>query len=268
MRKDFMLITLAAVAVAWNIAPARAQTSTDAQNPTASTQGPAATAAGTTISAVLDKSVDAKKAKVGDQVQATTTADGRIVTGAVIPRGAKLMGRVTEVKAHEKGSANAQSTLGIQFERAVVKGGEAVPIHGVIQAIAAPAQAPMASSAPDMSGGGPSGGYGQGGLGQGGYGTPAPTASRGTVGTAGQPASPASGPRGGVPGATDGTTSTVGTTGGAAAGQLPPNATGVVGIKDLRLDQSQSAQAPVISSDIKNVKLDSGTQLLVRVTPQ
>src|SRR5581483_876120 len=113
MYPKFSVLALVLIAFAGS---ATAQTSS-----TQSSSNAAATASGgTTINAVLDKSIDAKKAKAGDQVEAKTTADAMVGTTS-IPRGSKLVGHITEAKPHEKG--NAESSLGIQFDQAVIKGG-------------------------------------------------------------------------------------------------------------------------------------------------
>ena len=62
-------------------------TAQTAPNPSASTGGSAATtsaAGNTTIAATLSKSIDAKKAKVGDEVTAKTLQELRSASGVVI----------------------------------------------------------------------------------------------------------------------------------------------------------------------------------------
>ena len=90
--------------------------------------------AGTTIPAMLDKPVDARKSKVGDDVLAQTTEpikeDGQII----IPKGSKIIGHVTEAKARTNDDPN--SVLGITFERAVLKKGGELPLKLTIQAVA------------------------------------------------------------------------------------------------------------------------------------
>jgi len=247
MHARLSFLALVVIAFAWTAA---AQTNQSSSNPAASS--------GTTINAVLDKSIDAKKVKPGEQVEAKTTADA-MIAGTTIPRGSKLIGHVTEAKPHEKGSG--ASSLGIQFDQVVVKGGQQVPIHTAIQAIAAPQPSAPIGSAPDMSAGG--GGYGQGGYGQGGYGSTGTPRGVGQAPTA---------PMGGV-GPNPGETSPAATTASSApnsGGQLSASSTGVLGIKDLKLEStaSDSTQGSVITSDNKNVKLDAGTHLLLRVTGQ
>src|SRR5215475_13090699 len=98
-------------------------------------QGSANLASGTAANAVLSQSIDAKKNKPGDPVTARTTeatkSDGKVV----IPKGAKLVGHVTEAKARTKGQS--ESTLGVVFDKAVLKSGEEVPLNMTVQAIGA-----------------------------------------------------------------------------------------------------------------------------------
>jgi hypothetical protein len=232
----------------------------------------AAASQSATLSAVLTKSVDAKKAKEGDQVQAKTTQDATTSAGTKIPRNTKLIGHVTEAKAKAKGES--QSTLGFVFDKAVLKNGQEIPLHGVIQAVAAAPQVNMGTGA-DM---GTSAGM-----------DPGVGANAGAAGSMGQRGNP-----GGVVG---GATNTVGNVAGSAAGavnqttgvaaneagqvaangaaMLNANSTGVVGMKDIQLQQATSAaatsttgggSAPVLTSSSNNVRLDSGTQLVVKST--
>ncbi len=98
-------------------------------------QNSASLSAGTTFEAALAGSLDARKNKEGDQVVAHTTqavkSDGQVV----IPKGSKLIGHVTQAKARAKGES--ESALGIVFDKAVLKNGQEMPIHVMIQALAA-----------------------------------------------------------------------------------------------------------------------------------
>src|SRR5260221_4181217 len=72
---------------------------TAAQSPTpAETAGSEASlAGGTVINAELNSSIDSKKAKPGEQITAHTTEAVRSTDGrAILPKGAKLVGRVTQ----------------------------------------------------------------------------------------------------------------------------------------------------------------------------
>jgi hypothetical protein len=102
------------------------------------TNGPAAppTAVlenGSILYAEISKTVDAKKAKVGDPVTAQLLADvighGKIL----LRRDSKLMGHVTEVQARSQ--ENPESRLGIVFEKAMPKGGQEMPFRSVLLAL-------------------------------------------------------------------------------------------------------------------------------------
>src|SRR5262249_21713615 len=128
-------------------APAQAQTSANtaasANAAAQAEQANAALASGTAMNAALNSPIDSKKAKVGDSVTAHTTeavkADGK----PVIPKGTKLVGRVTQASTRAKGEAKGESTresnaaLGVIFDKAILKNGQEVPISASIQALAA-----------------------------------------------------------------------------------------------------------------------------------
>ena len=88
---------------------------------------------GSILYAEISKTVDAKKAKVGDQVTAQLLADvighGKIV----LRRDSKLIGHVTEVQARSQ--ENQESRLGIVFEKAMIKGGQEIPFRSVLLAL-------------------------------------------------------------------------------------------------------------------------------------
>src|SRR5690349_14940108 len=78
-------------------------------------------AEGTTVNAVLAKPLDSNKCKPGDPVSATAAQDVKSDGKVVIRRGSRLMGHVTEAKPKSAGEAN--SSLGIVFDHAVLKDG-------------------------------------------------------------------------------------------------------------------------------------------------
>jgi hypothetical protein len=229
--------------------------SADAQGPapaTRSEQTGASLAGGTRISAELNSSLDSKKAKPGDAVTAHTTeavksADDR----TILPKGTKLVGHITQASARSKG--DSESALGIGFDKAILKGGEEVPLNATIQALAAPASnAPGLMPGPSMPTTSPSGG----------------TNNPGMPGNRGSQPNPGSYPPGSYP-RTDGGGSYPNA--GAetnSAGELPPNSRGVYGLEGLQLSMapSNSTQVSLISSNGKNVHLDGGTRMLL-VTP-
>jgi len=90
-------------------------------------------AAGTTICGALANSIDAKKVKPGDAIIARVTlpvlSDGKVI----IPNGAKVTGHVTWAKTRSRGSD--ESELGIVFDRAVLKNGSELSLSLTVQAI-------------------------------------------------------------------------------------------------------------------------------------
>jgi hypothetical protein len=212
-----------------------AQTPPNSQSP--STEA-AKIAPGIVIPAELAKSIDSKKAKEGDPVTAKVVVDMLSGGAVIVPRDTKIAGHVTEAKSRGKGES--ESTLGIIFDRLILKNGQEIPLHAVVQAVGAPivARAPSMSennnprSSPASNPGGYGSHPGMGGTGQ-------PSNPAGAQNTEDQPAN-----IGGTP-------------------PLPMNATGVVGISGLTL-RTTSATSSTLASEKKNVKLDSGTQLLLR----
>jgi hypothetical protein len=222
-----------------------------AQEPAASGrsgQSEASLAGGTPISAELNSSIDSKKAKAGDAVMAHTTEAVKSTDDrTILPKGTKLVGHITQASARSKG--DGESTLGIGFDKAILKGGEEVPLNLTIQALAAPAS--YASTAPDVnsmpSPSGPSNVPG------GSTRNPPMSDNR----SSGRPDGPA-GSTGSYPSTSAGSEPT-------AAEELPPNSRGVIGLKGLKLGTApvNNTQVSVLTSDGKNVHLDSGTRLLL-----
>jgi len=87
---------------------------------------------GSILYAELAKTVDAKKAKVGDPVSAVLVADVLAHGKIVLRHDSKLVGHVTEVQIHTKEAP--ESRLGIVFDKAITKGGE-VPFQSALLAI-------------------------------------------------------------------------------------------------------------------------------------
>lgn len=91
------------------------------QNSKNSTDSPAASdensliKAGTTIEAMLKSSLNAKKSKVGDEVILKTTKTIKQDGEVIVPKGTKLIGKITEVQ--EKSKSDATSKIGMVFER-------------------------------------------------------------------------------------------------------------------------------------------------------
>lgn len=102
-------------------------------------------AAGTTICGALANSIDAKKAKPGDPIIARITLPVLSHGKVIIPNGAKVTGHVTWAKSRSRGSD--ESELGIVFDRAVLKDGSELPLLLTVQAIGreSPSAAEIAS---------------------------------------------------------------------------------------------------------------------------
>jgi hypothetical protein len=223
---------------------------------------------GATLQAELTKSVDAKKAKAGDEVTAKLTQDVKSNGKVVLHKGSKLVGHVTEAQAKDK--QNTESKLGIVFDKAMVKGGQEVSFNSVIQALAPPVQGAL-SVAGDESGE-VGGGRGNGGMGNGGMGGvrttggPLGGAVGATTSTAGSAVGGVANTAGSVANSTVGGVNN--TAGAAVNGTFNSAAHGVFGMPGLALNTAAagSAQGSVISSASRNVKLDSGTQMVLQVT--
>ena len=77
----------------------------------------------------MSQTVDARKAKPGDEVTAMLTDDVRANGRLLLLRGTMLVGRVTEAQARTRvGDGSTDSRLGIAFERAVLRDGQELTI--------------------------------------------------------------------------------------------------------------------------------------------
>ncbi len=211
----------------------------------------------TTITGKLQGSLNADKAKVGDEVVLKVTDKVKHNGRVVIEKGSKLVGKVTEVKRDAKGSAG--STVGVAFDTLVQKG-QSIPVAVNILAVnsvtsAVSAGDPLASSVSGSSRTQASGRTSGGGL-LGGVGNTVGGLAGGATSTVG--------------GVVDTTTSVAGNTVGAAT-QTTAATTGSLGtnISGLSIGKSANASASnstTLSKEKGNVKLDSGTQFTVAVS--
>jgi hypothetical protein len=225
--------------------------------------------AGTTFNAALVTAVDSKRTKPGDEVTARTTENVRSEGKTVLPKGTKLIGRVTRSSARAKG--DTESSVGIAFDRAILKSGQEIPLNLVIQALAS-SQAAASAGTGDMDMMADAGAsMNASGAGR----------SRGVLGAAGSTV-------GSTAGTATNTAGQVGATGDAAlnsslhsaaglvgssptigglnaSGQLSSNSRGVFNLNGLSLNSSVDGQtqASVITSAGKSVHLDSGTRMLL-----
>ncbi len=251
MNKILALLTfliLTAYALGQGSAPGSAATGQQPTTPSASES--AQLQQGSLIYAELTKPIDSKKVKVGDPVAAKVTQAVLSRGKVVIPRGAKIVGHVTAVES--RGKDQHQSQLGIAFDRAELKDGTQVPLTSVtIQAMES--MQAMYQQGPGMGGGNASepsmGGPGAAGSGGG--------------GKMGGMNSPMRGsnypPQNSGPGTDMGTSE-----GGGSPSNAGLNASshGVMGMSGVTLQSTP--QGGTVSSDGKNLKLDSGLQMVLR----
>jgi hypothetical protein len=242
---------------------ASASTSASAQNG----QANGSLASGTAINAALSSPIDSKKCKPGDPVNAHSTEAVKSEGKTVIPKGAKLVGHVTQASARAKGES--ESSLGIVFDKAILKNGQEIPLNAGIQALAsAQSSASAAGSDMDTMGASAAGSGMAGGRGALGGVTSAAGGAAGTVtntaanvgGVAGGAANTAANAGGSIAGASKGAVGGLN-----AAGQLTSNSQGVFGLNGLNLSAagSNATEGSVITSAGKNVHLDSGTRMLL-----
>lgn len=200
---------------------------------------------GTTICVVLDNTIDAKKAKVGDAILAKTTmavlAHGKVL----IATGAKIKGHITEAKPRSK--EDTKSEVGIVFDRFVAKDGGELPLPLTVQAIGYGGLSSLVDSD-----------FGPGAHAP--YSTAASAASDAAAGTSRRSGFPpprpesSDGPNVESPGHSDRTPA------------LDAGSKGAVGLSGLTLTEGHDVKhGSVITGTKKNVKLERGSQLILRV---
>ncbi len=208
----------------------------------------------TSLTAQLQNTIDARKAKVGDQVVLKTTkalkSEGRTVVG----KGARLIGHVSEVA--QRGRDGAASRVGIIFDR-IEHGALTMPISATITSVTS-AAASADAGRDDM------------------FGTSANGSSRSS-----SSASTSGGLLGGVGSVANSTTSTLGSAVGnttAAVGSTVNSTTNAVGgtssglrrtLGHIRISESSSASAEgssVLSLQGDNLRLEKGTSFNLRIT--
>ena len=201
----------------------------------------------------------------GDEVIAKTTQDVKSDGKVVLPKGSKIVGKVTQAQARAKWQDESQ--LGIAFDHAVLKDATQMPVSFAIQAVGNSEAAASAAAADDsvmMDGnaGGMTRGSGSGAAGSRG----------GLVGGVGSTAGGVANTTGSVAGSSLHTGNVAGAnTGTNVAGGLTSTSQGVVGMPGMTLSSvasSSTAAGSMISSSSSNVRLDSGTRMLLRANGQ
>ncbi len=241
--KRFATVALVAAALPLTMLVAQTPSTTPEVNPAtpAAENQPAAsaTAQAENVEAVLDKSVDAKKNKTGDQVVATTRSAFKSGND-MVPKGSKLIGHITEAKPHSKDQPDSE--LGIAFDKAVPKHGQQVTLHAAIQGLFNP-QPPMMESG----------------------GMPAGPSSQPGMAAPGSPAGPGTSPspEGRSGGVAQSEITPLHTPGDAREGRPGANAS-IPGIS-LKPASGDSAEGSLITSNTRTVHLDSGTHMMLKV---
>ena len=194
---------------------------------------------GTLIRVKLDKSLDAKKAQVGDQIVAKTLDDLKSVPPGLATKGCEIFGHVVEVTQHQ---GDSPSTLRIVFDKMVLKNGTSMSLPAFIKAVGFVDEFNPATNSEQINamGGGPGG------------------AGQDTV-MGGQPSA-----GGGNPAMYGGGRMPMGS-GSNPDAKLPYNAVGTIGMSGVTLRQG-TAQDSILTSKKKNVKLEGGMQMILKTS--
>ena len=257
-------------AVQQQSSPAQQTTSQDPNAGSAAMSSAAATLK--PVSGELVNKLDSKSAKQGDSVVVKTDENLTISPGTDIPKGSKLVGRVTNVQPRGDGKENSQ--IAIQFDRAELKGGQTLPIESVIQSVAPSGDEAMNNSIPSGMGSMPAS---PGAAGTAGPGTPGMNPSAGGMnqGAAGNNRQGLAGNSTVQPGATDQNTNAAAPAPGsivARNGNVAIRATAIPGVllaNDIHGLPFTNASGMLLGAR-RDVHLDGGTKfvLAVAMAPQ
>ncbi len=196
------------------------------------------------VFALLNKTVESKSASIGDELILQTISDVVVDGQLVIPKGSKFLGHVAGVLT--KGKGEPQSLLTIVIDKAVaIGGGRDILVQAIVVAIAAPVNPlssdptyeMMHSNEPKMVGSGPSVTTSTGGL-------PASSKANSTAAVA-----------------------TAELKGRMETMLLTEDSLGAVGYEGVSISWHLSIPPPltVFSTRAKNMKLEAGTQMLLRM---
>jgi hypothetical protein len=209
--------------------------------------------AGTLINSELTGSLDSKKLNQGDAVNARVADDIKSTDGRIIlPRGTKITGHVTKASARSAGQPD--SSLGLFFDKAVLKNGEEITLNAGIQAVGTPESQASSQDMTQLPESEPLGGSARG-------------PGNGGVGIAPGSGSTTGPPSGSIGGKNTGAAPNI-TKDPNDAGQWNSNTRGVVGLRNLSLSAASGSgtEGSVIASTGKNVHLDNGTRLILVTT--
>jgi hypothetical protein len=105
-------------------------------------------ALGTTLLAELSGSINVKKLKPGDKVKAVLAQD-LLAGGKIIARAeSKLVGHVTEVK--RRSESDPESRIGVVFDKILLKKHQELDFQAIVQALAPPVQRRSRVDEPDQ----------------------------------------------------------------------------------------------------------------------
>jgi hypothetical protein len=196
--------------------------------------------------AELSKSLDSKKAKQGDAVNAKLTADVQIPNAQELPKNTVLEGHVDQVTASENKS---DSTMVVTFDKAKLKDGQELSIKATVIGLSEPVMA----AAQQDGGMAPGGGMAAGGGGApSGGGAPAGGMAGGGGGSAARASSSSSGSQ---PAMNPSAISS-----GSQQGQSS-------GVPDVQMTSSVHQHSSVtLTSKGKNVHVPDGTQMQVAIS--
>lgn len=233
----------AAFCVAQNPPNTNGQSTAGAPSSAASSSSAAAS-----IPVQLTKSLDTRKLRQGDPVEAKTLEELRTGNGVVIPRGSKVTGQVTQ--AEIQSGKPRQAVLGISFDKIVLENGQQLHIKTTLQAVAPPpavagsAQSPMQqqqSQSPSQEG------LGLPGQSRSGINNPM-GGGTGSPGSFPPPASPSTSASSTAPPPT---------------ASLKPDSVGIIGMHNVQLGPNSTLIAKG-----KDLKLEAGSEMILRVQNQ
>lgn len=187
-------------------------------------------AAGTKVDATLVSWVDASKSRVGDPVEARIEQDVKQGGKVVLKKGSQLTGHV--IAARSRAGAQPESEVGISFERAMLPNGQSMTFQATIVALSAPPANPATGAGAMMN--------------------TSNAASSTTNGTM------------------NADVRSSGAAGQASPSRLSSNSKGVLGMEGVSLGSAKSGpkQGSMIVSNKKNIRLNSGTEMMLQTSNQ
>lgn len=251
MRNAFLLASLFIFAIP-GLGQRQKDTSAEAPTPKQKASQPASKSAdnsmakpaltgSATLEAMLANTIDVRTAKVGDQVILKATKSIKQDGEVVIPKGARLIGRITEVQ--QKGRESAVSKLQLVFERIEGQGLNVPVTASIISVVDSRASSTLADTANlDVAG----------------TSQTTTSASRGNVGGGGL--------LGGVGGTVGGVLNTATQTTGNAVGAVASTTSGagdtlignIGGIRISQTAQGSASSSTTLTSGEKNLRLEKG----------